>query len=222
MQAPEARLVDQRIGPGQHAAFAAGDVLRRVEREAHRAPIVPGGKRSDRGSPEPRAERMRGVLDDRDLEPAAELKELVQLDGVAAVVHRQDGADVVAAGLEHLADGIGVDVEGVALHVDEERMTAGLLDHVCGGTEGQRCRHDVATRRDAQGLERDVHRTGTGVDRQRGRATDLGCELLFELLDSRARGQPARPDDLDVLLEGVIGDRRVGEGQERVTSGTPS
>ena len=63
VQAPLARPVDERPAPGQHAPLPRGDVLRRVEGEAHGVPLD-GLVDGAHGRPGPgRAEGVRGVLD---------------------------------------------------------------------------------------------------------------------------------------------------------------
>ena len=82
---PAQALGDLRVLDGDHAALAGGDDLARMQREAGQRP-----ERADRPPAVGRADRARGVLDDRQPVALAEREEGVHVGRQAELVDRHD------------------------------------------------------------------------------------------------------------------------------------
>ncbi len=89
-------------------------------------------------------------------------------------------------------DRFRVDVESVALDVDEPWPGAEVPDDFGRGGEGVWSGDDLVLRANAHRLQRQVQRRGAGVDRHSVRGPDAGGEFTLEPVGHSARGYPAR------------------------------
>ena len=104
-----------------------------------------------------------------------------------------------------------IDVEGPRLDVDQNGPGIEIADDFGGGRERDRGRDDLVSRAQADGLERQVERGGTGIDRDRMANADRRGEFRLELTGPRTARQPAGANRVDDLRNfGLI---RVGKGE---------
>ena len=115
--------------PGRHhPAFAGGEMLDRIEREA-------GDVAQEAGvhAFEARADRERAILHHGQPVAGGDGIDPIHVDGKAEIVHHADRARARRDGRLDLVDG---DVAGLRVAVDEHRCCAGELDRVGGGDVG--------------------------------------------------------------------------------------
>ena len=222
VKAPHARRLDQLGGTRQHAAFAGGQVLGRVERERDQVRLVEAGRRgADHPVVIPGRQRVGRVLDHGQAVPVRDVVDRVHVRRVPVKVH---GHDRPHAGrpAHRMLDLVGVEVERVGLDVDQHRARALVLDHVDCGGECHRRGHDRVAVADAQGRQREVHRRGRRVDGQRVGRADEVAELFFELVRPLTGGDPAAPQGAHHLGDVFLADQRWGERKELRAHQAPS
>jgi hypothetical protein len=189
------------------ASFARGDVLRRVEREAggprdgtHLAAAILG------------LDRVGGILDDRD--PRGD--ERVEVGWLAREI---DGHDRLRPRRDRLDRELGVDVQVVLAHVDEDRPRAEVDGDVGRCRPRDRRRDDLVPLADPETGEREVQggrsrREGEGVPRAR----QLGDSLL-ELRRPGTGREPAAPESLRDRSDLLRPDCGRLEGEKGVSTG---
>ncbi len=195
--APHQAQVPDRVGDGvvvrrDEPAFAGGDVLRRVEREAGR------GREAAELAPAIGAlGGVRRVLDHRD----PELPDRVEVARLPGEVDRHDRLRPLRDGG---CDGRRVDVQVALADVDEDRRRARVDDHVRGRRPGDRGRDHLVAGTDAERDEREVHRGGARRDGEHVLRLEVLGHPLLEQRRPRPGRQPARAervgDGLDLLL----------------------
>ena len=190
----------------EHAAAARRDDLVAVERERPHRSLSTGGHPAVG-----RAERLRGVLNQRHLVACADLGERLVVAALAVEVdseHRADTRSRLSSTLDRSVEELGVDRPRRLVGVDEERCRAGVGDRVRACREREaRARHLVPGP-DAEHDEREVNRCGAA--RQSHGVLDAGDgrELPLEGVDVRPeRRDPVRRervlDELDLASERV-------------------
>ena len=110
---------------------------------------------------------MRRVLDHRQ----AELEQWVEVGGLAGEVDREDRLRALR---DACGGKLGIDVEVVVAHVDEDGRRARVDDHVRGRGPGDRRRDHLVARPDAEGDEREMQGRSPGGEREHV----LGLEKL--------------------------------------------
>ncbi len=184
-------MVPQAPGhPGQfrvvgrdHPALAGGHVLHRVE--------APGGQVRDGAHAPPPvlgAQRVRGVLDERDAAGPGQRAERVEVARLPRVVHRHHRPGARGDPALHLGR---IQVERVGPHVREHRRAAPVEHRVGGGREGERRGDHLVAGPDAGREDGRVQRGGPGGDRDAARRAHAGRDRLLEPGDGRAGGHPA-------------------------------
>ena len=158
---------------------------------------------------------MGGVFDDFELVALGKGTHSSHVADLAAVVDGHDGDDFLA-GSEFGFDpalGIGdVEVEIFDLAVDEDGAGAEVTDDFGGGGEGHRGHNDALTGLEADGFEGEVQCGGAGVDGDGVFLRDIGGEVFFELLGSRAGGEPAAFEGGDDFVDFFGADTGFVEG----------
>jgi hypothetical protein len=89
-----------------------------------------------------------------------------------------------------------------------------MLDDVGGGAEGHRSSDHLIAPAYPEHLEREVQTRGAGVQPQRRRRLYPLRECGFEPPRLGSRGDPARPEGVDHLVDFLLPDRRGREEQE--------
>ena len=179
MEADDAGAVDEVGAAGEHAAFARGQVLGRVEAEA--AGVV--------ALADPLVAVLRGqgvgrVFDQGQAMFGGEAAQRRHVAGVAAVVHGDDGPGARGDGR---GDPGGVEVQGVRLDVHQDGAGADVLDHRDGRHEGERGGDHLVAGADAQDRQGRVQGRRAAIEREGGGALQAFCETLLELAALRAR-----------------------------------
>jgi hypothetical protein len=207
VQREQVQPLRQRVVVGDHAAtLAGGQVLGGVEREHGRI-----GEGAHRPAVHCGAQGVRGVLHEADAPRARQRAERREVGGVAAVVHRHDGA---GPRRERALDGARVEAERVGLDVHQHRPGTHVLDDVHAGDEGVGRGDDLVARAHAQRGQREVQAAGGGVERQAVAHADPRGDAAAQLLRLRPGGDPAGLQRLDHELLLARADRRPREGQE--------
>ena len=210
--APHDAQVVERLGEvvavrGDQPAFAGGDVLRRVEREARQV-----GDRADLAPAVERLGCVRCVLDERQ----AERRKLVEVGGLAVEI---DGDDRLRALVDELAHAGRIDVERVVANVGEDGRRATVDDHVRRRGPGDRRRDHLVAGPDTERDERQVERRGARGDGEHVLCLEVVAHAGLELGRARSRRQPARPQRLRDGVDLRFGDRRGLEREEGVAPG---
>ena len=186
-----------------HAAFPRRDLLVRVEGEDRG-----GAVRADACAAVLRAERLAGVLDQRQPVPLAELPQGVELARVAVDV---DGDDGLRPLRDRGLDRGGIEVHRALVDVGEDGHCP-LVDGAVRRRDERVRRRDrlVALPQPGQPAEQ-VKPGGARRDRGGVRCSDALREALLEAFDRRAEGEPPRPEHLEHELLVALVD--VGRGE---------
>ena len=160
------------LAPVSAAAFARGQVLRRVEAERREVRA-----RSDAHALVRSGDRVRGVLDDVDPAIARHREQRIEIGRMARVMNRHDRA---RPRRQRRLDAFRIDVERVGADVDHHRPRADVLDDVRGRAEGHR-RHDhLVAGTDAERRQRDVQAGRARVQRHQRRRAEILLQLALE------------------------------------------
>ena len=172
-----------------HAALARGDLLVRVEGEDRRVAV--GAHDAALAA---RAERLGGVLDDRDAVPRGDGVELLDPARQAEDVHRHDGPG--ARGDRRL-DGRGIEVEGRGVDVREDGLRP-LVERAVGRRdERERARDHLVARAGAGEPHAEVQAGGAAGDGDGVAGADGRGERLLELAQHRAERELAGAQHLE-------------------------
>ena len=159
----------------------AEEVLRGIEAE---------GRRDARSGDLGRAERLRGVLDQRQ----PELGELGERRGPPEQMHRHDR---LRAARDSFRDPLGVEVERVRIDVREDRRRADPRDRLGGGVERERRADHLVARADLERVQDEDDRVRAVPDADRLAHAEIARRLLLERAD-------VRPEDELAALENVV------------------
>ena len=196
LRRPEARLIDPGAVTGdEHSAARRRDDLVPVEgedadRRAHAdlAPTIV------------RPERLRSVLQDRDVVARAHFLEAIEVGALPVEVHDDDRLRKLAtpgAVRERFREEVGVDVPAARLAVDEDRPGSLVRDRIRGGGEGQRRANHIVAALHAEKLQSEVNRRRAAAQRQARKASDQLRERSLERVDvGTDRRHPVRRERL--------------------------
>ena len=112
-------------------------------------------------------------------------------------------------------DLVGVDAQRDRVDVAEDRLRAGLDDHVRGRRPGQRGRQHLVAGADPERDERQVHRGRAGRDRERMLDAAVGGELLLELRRERSGREPAGLERVQHVRALLVAERGRSEAERR-------
>ncbi len=197
----------------QHPTLTGGDRLGRVEGEAHGGTQGCVQRGADRSTPIGPGERVRGILDDRQVVGGGQRGDAVEIAGDAADVDGQNRGGPVAdscspegrgqeplvacgEAVERLFQGISTDVEGGLLHVHEDRDRADLPDHLSRRGKGVRRRHHEVARSHPERFERQVKRGRSRVEGDGVSGSDGDGDGILHLATEVTGCQPAAQDRL--------------------------
>jgi hypothetical protein len=170
------------VGRGDQTAVAeTKEILRGVEAVRRRDA---GRRRSGR------AERLRGVLDDRD----PERRQFRQRRRAPEQVDRHDRA---RPGRDSRRDVLGVEIQRRAVDFREDGCRASPSDRLGGGVESERRADHLVAGADSHRIEDENDRIGAVRHADRYRYAEISCGLLLE-------GSDVRPEDEDARLEHVV------------------
>ena len=216
--APVAEGLD---GSGEHgiigeygAAFAGGDVVRRVETQ--RADVAEG---ADVAAIVSGAEGIAAILDQPQAMLVSQCAQRNGFEGIAQGVGQHDGAGARADGG---GDACRAGIVGGQFRVDENGNHAVLQNRIDGGGEARGGGDDfiagfqgaLAQQGRCQRGKRQQVGRGSGIDGERTRYADACRDLLFELVVEAAGGEPA--------IKRGIDQGNVGLGIEYASSGRHS
>ena len=102
---------------------------------------------------------------------------------------------------DRLGQAAGSHVEGVTVDIDEDRDGVEMADHFGSGGKGVRRGQDVVAPLHADSLQSQVHRAGTGIDRDRVFRPEIVRKPLFELVDLGAGRNPSGLQDFPDLVQ---------------------
>ena len=160
-----------------------------------------------------RADRVRGVLDDRDPVAHAEPGELVDVDGPAAEVHRDERARARSREVVGVRE---VDEPRPRVAVDEDRRRAAMLDDVCAGGERVGRDEHLVAGSDVEEHEGERHPGGARVQAAHERRLDVVRQQLLEPRDLRPARQPAGAQGVEDLLDLGRAEIRARDAEEAV------
>ena len=210
--AQQAKPLRHRRGVGgDDAALAAGQALRRIEREAGEV-----ADRADLAAAHGRLDGVGGVLDDRDLATLDRRLDGVHVARPAGEVHRHHRP---RARRDRRLDVRRVDVQRLGVDVGEPRRGAGVEDRVHRCRPGERARDHLVARADPGDPERQVQRVGARGRGDGVRRAGVLREALLELGDPRAGRQPARLERRDDRVDLGSADDRRRELEQRLADG---
>ena len=134
-----------RVAGHDHAGVAIGaQVLGRIEAEAADAAQAAGALALVF-----RADRLGGVLDDRQIVPFGDAPDRLHVGALAEQVDRQDGS---GARRDLVLDLERIDVEGRRIDIDEDGPGAGAANGAGGGEESEGGQDDLVAGADLQGV----------------------------------------------------------------------
>ncbi len=146
------------------------------------------------------AERLRGVLDEREPEPG----ELGERSRASEEVHRHDR---LRPGRDPRGDVLRIEVERRRIDVGEHRRRADPRDRLGRRVERERGADDLVAASDLERLEREDERVGAVRDADRVRHSEERRGLVLERLDLRPEDEASGLEDCgEALLE--LGDQR--------------
>ena len=152
----------------------------------------------------PGADRLGGVLYDPQVVPFGHRLQSLHGRHLAEQVDRND---CTGSGCDRGFDGVGVDVEGIRIDIDEHRLASGVGDGAGGGKERERGGDDFVAGRQLECLERKQQRVGAAGTcyavlgrRERG-------DCLFQLADLFAHDEPLALDHFENGRHGLLFDR---------------
>ena len=187
--AQEADLVGQGAVLSDHgpAVAEAAEVLRREKRIAADRP-----HRSGPASSVFRANRLGGVLDDRQIVPPRDVENRIHLGALAEQVHRHDR---LGARRDLGRDAARVDVERHRIDIDEHRLRSHADDGARGGEERVRRRDHLVPLADVERHQRDEQSVRTGGDADAVIRPAIRCDFLLHRFDVRSVDELRRFDD---------------------------
>jgi hypothetical protein len=192
-----------RIIGDQRSAFDRRDVLRHVERERGQV-----AKCADLASAPHGADRVRGVLDDRQ---AVGLRERIQPVHVHRPTRQVNGHDRPRAWGDCCRRLLEVDEAGSRHRLDQHRRGPRVLDCIGGRYERHRGDEHLVARPHTEHLQRQGQR---GCARRHAPAV-LDAEVVgkqrLEAMDLGPGPHPSRPQRVDDLGDLILADHRLAE-----------
>ena len=206
---------DAGVGGGDHAALAAGHVLRRVEGKGSEA-----AEGADRRPVQGRAVGLGGVLENHESVLSGNRLERVHGRGVAV---KMDGHDGARARGDRGFDGGRGEREGERVNVGEDGGRARDGHRVRCGREGEGGDDDLVARPDPRGEQAQVQGGGPRVDRDgSGSGHEGGHKLVLEGCHLRALGDHAGAHDGRDRVDLLLADQRASGRDERLRHGWSS
>ncbi len=137
----------------------------------------------------PRRQGVGSIFDHVQAMAARHRMQRIKIAGFARNMNRNNGPRL----RRHPALGIGgIDIETSRHAVAEHGTSAEICDHLGGRGKGVGRQQYFIARLQADGVERQLQRGGTGIHRQGVFAADISGKLFFELDGDRPGGKPAR------------------------------
>ena len=164
------------------------------------------------------AKRFTRILDQGEAVLRGDLPERLELDRVSEDVDRQKRS---RAGRNRALDRGGVEVERLAVDVDEHRPRAFVERTVRRGYERERRRDHLVAFGDLGHAHCEMEPSRSVRDSDRERRIDSGGKVRLETLDHRAERQTARAQNLGDHLALTLVDRGAGE-RNRLSHASPA
>ncbi len=169
---------------GQHAAFAGSNGLGGVEAESRQF-----GNRSNPPAAVPRRQRVSRILDHMQAMAARHRMQRVKIASFARNMDRNDGPCLRRNPALRIG---GINIEASPHAVAEYGTSPEICDDLGGRGKGVGGQQHLIPRLQADGVERQLQRGGTGIHRQGVLAPDISGKLFFELNGDWSGGKPAR------------------------------
>ena len=160
---------------------------------------------ADGVSPVVGAQRVSGVLDQRETATGRDRAQRIEIDGLAGEVHRDYRPGARRDRTRHR---LGLDVERSRVDIHEDRPGTHGEHHVARGGPRHGCGDHLVARADACRQQREVEARGAGRDGHGVACADGACECFLEAADARAAGEPARAQAGSDLCDLFRPDRR--------------
>jgi len=180
-----AHRVCQRIVIGEQRA-AVAVTPQRLRREEAGAPDQ--GHAATPTPPLGRAEALRAVLDHRQF---VLCRNRIDSVVIGHLTEQTDGQDGLGPRCDGRFDEVDIDVIGLGLDVDKDRLCADQADDFGGADPGKRDRDDFVAGADPQGAKRDFEAVGSASHGDRMPDADKGRERGLELGDLGAHDEMA-------------------------------
>ncbi len=123
------------------------------------------------------ADRLRRILDDRQISPARKLQNRVHIRGEAVQVDHDDGTGARSRAAFQLR---GVYVVGIGVNIGENRVGAERADGAAGGDKGEGRQNDLVASRDTASTQCEHQSVGARTDADSVRHAAEARDFLLE------------------------------------------